>query len=86
MNRDFTRYQKLPDLDVLLVSATEPSDPPQGHGVRWLAGKGADTALASAMRVVRHSSSRESDVCPHPSPAALQDAGAPNVAANSFRA
>lgn len=85
MNRDFTRYQKLPCLDALPVLSKRPGSP-QGHGVRWLAGKGADTALASAMRVVRHSSSSESGLRPHPSPAALQDAGAPNVAANSFRA
>src|SRR5213593_2170587 len=33
----------------ILKSSHEPSEPPPGFGVRWLAGNGADTALAHSV-------------------------------------
>ena len=61
-----------------------PSDVAKGHGVRWLAGNGADTAfereqtfnVGSWMLKVRCFPHSQSGVCPHPSPTAVQDAGA----------
>ncbi len=67
----------LPERD----STPEPSVVPQGLGVRWLAGNGADTALDSLQREGRG----ESGVCPHPSPTALQDTGAPAEAGAGSR-
>src|ERR1035441_8404048 len=65
----------------------EPSELPRGFGVRWLpvlrsgtaeggAGNGADTAL-DGLRWTKAKA-----VCPHPSPTALQDAGAPSQRAS----
>ena len=46
------------------------------HGLRWLAGNGADTAFALGLSTARRQSS-QSGVCPHPSPTAVQDADLP---------
>ena len=48
--------------------------------MRWLAGNGADTALAG-----RAEGRSESGVCPHPSPTALQDAGAGSGAQGALK-
>jgi len=93
MNREFTRYQKLPPLPVFFWGAGENCPPisaqslppPRGLGVRWLARNGADTALVSSTQAVGRSHHDESGVCPRPSPTALQDADAHSAAATSSR-
>ena len=42
------------------------------HGLRWLAGNGADTAFGCGLAIECRRSS-ESGVCPYPSPTALQN-------------
>jgi hypothetical protein len=44
--------------------------------MRWLAGNGADTALAVRIKDSNETGAQKSGVCPHPSRTALQKAGA----------
>ena len=87
MNPEFTRFQKLPSLDSGLVSTGEPSDAPQGLGVRRLAGNGADAALHVGCSVSNVECFQiQSGVCPRPSLTALQDADAHIAASTPSRA
>ena len=54
------------------------------HGLRWLAGNGADTAFALGLSTARRQSS-QSGVCPHPSPTAVHDAGLSTRALSNFQ-
>jgi hypothetical protein len=77
---EFKMWQPLPTL------APEPSEPPQGLGVRWVRGGGTHRFFERETSSILHRASDGKRCQPHSPPAtALQDAGARSNVSETFR-